>query len=372
MPSPDQYTVGWICAIQTEYTAAVVSLDELHDPPTSLPPRNQNDFTLGKIGNHNVVISVLPMGEYGTSSAAQVAEGMVQAFPNVRIALMVGIGGGAPSPKHDIRLGDIVVGIPKNGRGGIFQYDFGKAIQDQEFKPTGFHNKAPTFLRNAVSGLAMKYEHEGHRIEDLIRELLEKKPRLRKKYSRPNPATDRLYKSDSMHPFGNESSCDLVCSSDKTSLVLRAPRTDEDDNPAIHYGLIASANTLMKDAKIRDEIAKKNDVLCFEMEAAGLVNSFPCLVIRGICDYSDSHKNKEWQGYAAMTAAAYAKDLLYRIIPQGVIQQEKITNILKQGDHYITNNTYKEGDTNITFSGNNSGFQVGMNNGSINDVTTGR
>ncbi|KAJ5628183.1 hypothetical protein N7490_010411 [Penicillium lividum] len=365
-PSPDQYTVGWICAVRKEYIAAVLSLDEQHGLPTSLPPRNQNDFTLGKIGNHNVVISGLPIGEYGIASAAQVAEGMVHAFPNVRIALMVGIGGGAPSPKHDIRLGDIVVGIPSNGRGGIFQYDFGKAIQDQEFKPTGFHNQAPTFLRSAVNGLAVKYEREGHRIEDIIREVLEKEPRLRRNYSRPDPATDRLYKSDSVHPFENESSCNLVCSSDASSLVLRTPRTDEDDNPAIHYGNIASANTLMKDAKIRDEIAKKYDVLCFEMEAAGLVNSFPCLVIRGICDYSDSHKNKEWQGYAAMTAATYAKELLYRIVPQGVNQQEKITKILKEGDHYITNNTFAEGDTNITFSGNNSGFQVGMNNGSIN------
>ncbi|OJJ79090.1 uncharacterized protein ASPGLDRAFT_1070745 [Aspergillus glaucus CBS 516.65] len=84
-----------------------------------------------------------------------------------------------------------------------------------------------------------------------------------------------------------------------------------EDNPAIHYDLIASANQLMKDASIRDRLAAEKDVLCFEMEAAGLMNHFPCLVICGICDYSDSHKNKDWQGYAAMTAAAYARDLLY-------------------------------------------------------------
>ncbi|KAL3444390.1 hypothetical protein BJX65DRAFT_310973 [Aspergillus insuetus] len=46
------------------------------------------------------------------------------------------------------------------------------------------------------------------------------------------------------------------------------------------------------------------------MEAAGLMNTYPCLVIRGICDYADSHKNKAWQGYAAATAAAFAKELL--------------------------------------------------------------
>jgi hypothetical protein len=46
------------------------------------------------------------------------------------------------------------------------------------------------------------------------------------------------------------------------------------------------------------------------MEAAGLMDGFPCLVIRGICDYADSHKSKNWQRYSAAAAAAYAKELL--------------------------------------------------------------
>ncbi|KAI1827324.1 hypothetical protein F4861DRAFT_550886 [Xylaria intraflava] len=64
------------------------------------------------------------------------------------------------------------------------------------------------------------------------------------------------------------------------------------------------------------------------MEAAGLMNHCPCLVIRGICDYSDSHKNKDWQGYAAMTAAAYATDLLGRISPNRVEAERRIGEIL--------------------------------------------
>ncbi|KAF5268142.1 hypothetical protein FOXYS1_962, partial [Fusarium oxysporum] len=95
-----------------------------------------------------------------------------------------------------------------------------------------------------------------------------------------------------------------------------------------HYGLVASANQLMKDALARDKLAASMDVLCFEMEAAGLMNHFPCLVIRGICDYSDSHKNKEWQGYAAMMAAAYAKDLLRQIPPSKVEAEKPISEIL--------------------------------------------
>jgi nucleoside phosphorylase len=112
---------------------------------------------------------------------------------------------------------------------------------------------------------------------------------------------------------------------------VRHDRSDEDDNPAIHYGLIASANQVMTNAVIRDRLAAEKDVLCFEMEAAGLMNHFPCLVIRGICDYSDSHKNKEWQGYAAMTAAAYAKDLLSRIPPNKVEAEQRISDVLSLG-----------------------------------------
>ncbi|KAJ5782529.1 hypothetical protein N7457_004303 [Penicillium paradoxum] len=324
MSDPRNYTVGWICAITPEYVAAQAFLDEEHEGPEYLPPHNKNDYTLGRIGRHNVVLSVLPLGSYGTASAGRVAEDMLHSFPNVRVGLMVGIGGGAPSLNHDIRLGDLVVSIPSNGRGGVIQYDFGKTIQGRCFQPTGFLDQPPAVLRAAVNGLRAQYESEGHRLENAVNAVLEKKPRLRRKYMRPDQESDRLYRSHIVHPPESVSICALDCSDDCNSLVLRNPRPKDEDNPAIHYGLIASANQLMKDAVIRDKLATENDVLCFEMEAAGLMNHFPCLIIRGICDYSDSHKNKEWQGYAAMVAAAYAKDLLCRIIPQQVDSEERI------------------------------------------------
>ena len=89
----------------------------------------------------------------------------------------------------------------------------------------------------------------------------------------------------------------------------------------MHYGTIASGNQVMRSAAERDRVsAELGGVLCFEMEAAGLMNSFPCLVIRGICDYADSHKNKRWQPYAAATAACYAKELLGEVDAVGVEQ----------------------------------------------------
>lgn len=316
------YTVGWICAITTEHVAARAFLDEEHSLPQSVSPHDNNNYTLGRIGKHNIVIAVLPHGEYGLSSAASVARDMLHSFPNIRTGLMVGIGGGAPSEKHDIRLGDIVVSDPRNGENGVFQYDFGKTVQEQSFYPTGSLNQPPAVLRSAVSGLESQYELSGHSIQADIDTILNKNPRLKKKYKRPE--SDRLYKSQFIHRLA-ETNCNISCGD--RDLIVRAARDGDEDDPVIHYGLIASANRLMKDAQVRDKLAMEKDVLCFEMEAAGLMNHFPCLVIRGICDYADTHKNKEWQGYAAMTAAAYAKDLL-SLIPLNRIEALKKMDVL--------------------------------------------
>ncbi|CAI0645513.1 unnamed protein product [Colletotrichum noveboracense] len=268
MSDPQIYTVGWICAITAEFVAAQAFLDEEHAGPRQTARHDNNSYVLGKTSGHNVVIATLPNGQYGTTSAATVARDMLHSFPNVRIGLIVGIGGGAPSQKHDIRLGDVVVSTPNGGRGGVFHL-------------------LTKWIR--ISGRLRRRAY----IDNLL----------------------KLYKSHIVYP---SSCCDDMCGDDTAS--------EEDDNPAIHYGLIASGNQLMKDAYIWDILIKEKDVLCFEMEAAGLMNHFPCLVIRGICDYSDSHKNKEWQGFAAMMAAAYAKDFLYQIAPDTVEAEEPILN----------------------------------------------
>ncbi|UPL04021.1 hypothetical protein LCI18_014955 [Fusarium solani-melongenae] len=336
MSNPSDYAAGWICALTCEYVAAQEFLDEEHDPPGSLQSNDSNDYTLGRIGRHNVVIAVLPDGEYGTARAASVATSMLNRFPNVRIGLMVGIGGGAPSPTNDVRLGDVVVSAPRemNGvtYGGVFEYDFGKTIQDQAFQETRFLNQPPTTLRAAVRGLQAQYARKGHRLGQAVSDVINKNPMLQGEYSRPNSSTDVLFRSDFTH---GSTGCAEFCAKDSSNLVTRRSRTDYQEKSYIHYGTIASANQLMKNAITRDKLAKERNVLCFEMEAAGLMNDFPCLVIRGICDYSDSHKNKGWQGYAAMVAAAYAKDLLTRIVPSRIENEQRIAELLSNALHVL-------------------------------------
>ncbi|KAL2843373.1 hypothetical protein BJY01DRAFT_235679 [Aspergillus pseudoustus] len=321
-----EYTIGWICAIVTEYAAAQEFLDEEHEGPDFVSSGDTNHYTLGRIREHNVVIAVLPDGEYGTAAAAMVATNMQNSFPNVRIGLLVGIGGGVPSERHDIRLGDVVVSAPRDGKGGVFQYDFGKTMQGHSFQHTRFLNQPPTALRTALTGLQAQYKRRGHHIESTINSILNRNPRLRQDYGRPLGNADTLFKAEVVHdPKG----CAEFCASNPSNIIeRRRARTTNEPNPAIHYGLIASANQVMKDALVRDQLAAEHDILCFEMEAAGLINQFPCIVIRGICDYSDSHKNKEWQGFAAMTAAAYAKDMICQIRPSLVEAEKRLGEIL--------------------------------------------
>jgi hypothetical protein len=140
---------------------------------------------------------------------------------------------------------------------------------------------------------------------------------------------DRLF-----HATYDHHGLDNACDNCEISRQLTRPARDRHD-PVIHYGLIASGNQVIKHGGTRDKLSQELGILCFEMEAAGLMDNFPCLVIRGICDYADSHKSKQWQGYAAATAAAYAKELLSVIHPNQVEETPVVDTNLKDHPQYI-------------------------------------
>lgn len=329
MPPPndrpnEDYTVGWICAIHPEVLAARVCLDEIHGTPDYIAPKNVTNFTLGRIGKHNVVIACLPEGDYGIASATGVVKDMLYSFTNIRACLMVGIAGGAPTKDHDIRLGDIVVSVPGHNHGGVWQHDFGKEVQNQDFQRTGFLNKPAQILLGAVSSLKVEYKLDRSQPETAISLIIRgQDEELQEELRRPCQDSDRLFLSHVICPSPGSSSCEGTSPVDQSNLVEREQRR-RPQCPIVHYGLIASGSGLIKDANFRDRHANDRGILCFEMEAAGLMNNFPCLIIRGICDYSDTHKNDEWQQYAALAAAVYAKDLLNQIAPTEVNQHPKI------------------------------------------------
>jgi nucleoside phosphorylase len=135
-----------------------------------------------------------------------------------------------------------------------------------------------------------------------------KHPKMQEKFSHPGKHHDPFCATDCDH-LGNDNA--------SKSYGVRNPNYR---SPVVHYGLIASGNQVIKDADTRDRLREELgvDLLCFEMEAAGLMDTFPCVVIRGISDYADNRKNDLYQGYAAVTAAACAKELLSIIPRNGV------------------------------------------------------
>lgn len=325
----DDYMVGWICALPIEMAAAKGMLDEEHqDLPISRGDSNQ--YTLGRIGNHNVAIACLPDGMYGITSAALAANGMLWTFQSIRIGLMVGIGGGVPHlPAYDIRLGDVVVSVPRTTNGGIIQYDLGKTAQGGQFHRVGSLNSPPQALLTAVAKLQAKHLMKGDELLKHISTMIERHPKMQDLYAYRDTQNDQLFEASYEHR-GGETTC-AEC--DISRLVHRKPRPR--DAPSIHYGLVASGNQVIKDARTRDLLRARlwdegeGEVLCFEMEAAGLMNSFPCLVIRGISDYTDTHKNKDWQHRAAATAAAYAKEFLYDTLGSQIAGTQTVAQTLR-------------------------------------------
>ncbi|KAL4995400.1 purine and uridine phosphorylase [Aspergillus recurvatus] len=327
LDSPDFYAIAWIAALPIERAAAEAMLDEEHATPIGFT-RHQTDanvYTWGRVGEHNIVIASLASGVYGTTSAATTASSLLASLPSIRVGLLVGIGGGIarPDEDRDIRLGDVVVSQPSGTMGGVCQYDSIKAKLSDERERTGFLGRPPIVLLNALSSIQAYHERKDSKVSVFLQEMLEKNPKMSKK-SKQNPGyvyqgsdNDRLFKASYDHVPGPDCrGCDTA------NEVQRDPR--DTANPEIHYGIIASGNTLVKDAITRDRIVADlgENCICVEMEAAGLMNHFPCLVIRGICDYADSHKNDRWQRYASATAAAYAKELL-GYVPGAEVQETK-------------------------------------------------
>ncbi|KAF2094218.1 ankyrin [Rhizodiscina lignyota] len=297
---------GGYVRLPSEMAAARAMLDRIHKP---LPARrnDNNTYVLGRIGDHSVVVACLPSHSTGTVSAATVAQQMLATFEPIRFGLMVGIGGGIPSigiPNvkekeiHDIRLGDVVVSDP------------------------GTLDKPPSVLRTAVAKLRADHDMEKDRLPKYLEEMVSKFPNMQTKYGHQGVENDRLFRFDYDHIDSSDDSC-ARC--DPSGEVKRPPRADA--RPVIFYGLIASGDNLMRHGGSREKLRKELDALCVEMEAAGLLDEFPCLAIRGICDYADTHKNDRWQPYAAATAAAYAKELLLSIPKAQVTGTKKATEV---------------------------------------------
>lgn len=306
----EDYVVGWICPMRVEYTAALLMLDEEHEI-LGQDVADENIYTLGSINGHNVALATLP--KTGNSPTARVMTNMSRTFQALRFYLLVGIGGGIPVRTDDgpVRLGDVVVSE------GVIQHDRGN-FEASGFKLKGTLAPPPQVLLAATNTLLAKRDltDDDPLLEHLSR--IDTNKRRLKRYRFPGRKRDHVYEPSYTHLVKGATCDEAKC--DPTKRILRGPSDEtldsqvvEQPDITIHQGTILSGEIVMKNGAQRDAIAKPLDAICYECEAAGAMSSVPCLVVRGISDYADSHKNDDWHGFGSAVAAAYARQLFFHL-----------------------------------------------------------
>ncbi|KAI5456159.1 hypothetical protein BGZ63DRAFT_96455 [Mariannaea sp. PMI_226] len=329
------FEIAIICALTLE-ADAVDALFDLHwdddGPPFDKAPGDPNAYSTGAIGRHNVVLAHMP--GMGKANASAVAANCRTSFPNIKLALVVGVCGVIPfGPNGEaIVLGDVIISD------GVIQYDFGRRLPDR-FVPKdtlldslGRPNAEIRGLLAKLKGIRYRKQLISNTIGYL--DVLRKEPLLQAEY--PGASNDRLFEAAYRHVEDQQSCEQLGCNG---KLVPR-PRLETSQGcpkPTVHFGLIASGDSVMKSGEDRDAIAKAEGVIAFEMEGTGVWDSFPCIVIKSACDYADSHKSKVWQRYAAATAAACMKAFLSYWVPSFPVaaEGEEFSSIRRRTVQYI-------------------------------------
>ncbi|RHZ45308.1 Pfs and NB-ARC domain protein [Aspergillus thermomutatus] len=331
LSSRDEFEIAILCALPLEVNAVEALLDETYNRIRNEHMKDNGDvnaYTTGRIGKQNIVLCHMP--GMGKVSAAGVATSLRFSYPNIRLALLVGICGGVPFPSSgaaEIFLGDVIISD------SLIEYDFGKQY------PGGFQRKTGVGrpnreIRTILSAMASSKVYS--EFEEQLNKHLDNIQAQDKRWMCPGVSLDVLFESSYRHQHrtnglphhcdcANGNSVHIVCDealkSDCSGLgcdethLRRRRSSAKPTNSSVHIGTFACADTVMKSGEHRDLLAKREGVIGLEMEGAGIWDNTPCVIIKGVCDYADSHKSKVWQSYAAATAAAGAKAFLGYWVP---------------------------------------------------------
>ena len=328
------FYIALMCALPLEADAVRGVFDDSWKSCYGKAAGDSNTYTFGRIGEHNVVLAHLP--SMGKIASASVAAGIRSSFEKIRLCLLVGICGGVPTGSKDgkeIILGDVVVGT------GIVPLDFGRQYLGEVVRKDAVEDvpgRHSLEIRGFVQMMTGQYSRKQLKNDTFLHltELCGGDDISAWGY--PGASKDILYPSTYHHKHQQPEKCEvcakngscqtartssceeLGCHASKQAIRRRLQKIKEQalatethiQVPEIHFGKIGSGDLVMKSEFHRDDYAKRYDVIAFEMEGAGVWDHFPTVIIKGVCDYADSHKNKTWQKYAAATAAACMKAFL--------------------------------------------------------------
>jgi nucleoside phosphorylase len=305
--SREDFKITIICALTLEAKAVIQIFDAIYDENLEQyrkAPGDNNTYTLGSIGKYHVVLVYMPGA--GRAYASSAATNVKRSYAYLELALVVGVCGGVPypksktSPRQDIFLGDVIISK------GVVQYDLGR------LHPTGFVRKNTALAnlprpRPEILSFLNKLDVGSDQLVTRSATYLAK---VQKKFPSGyyGAEKDRLFRPNYAH---QEMNCKCAgYTHDEGIVARRGDPARHDQETVVHFGLVASGDTVMMSAHDRDQISEVEDIIGFEMEGAGVWENLPCIVIKGVSDYADSHKTKEWQHFAAASAAACTRAIL--------------------------------------------------------------
>ena len=323
---PELYTIAWIAPLEIEAQAALYMLDKIHEGKFPLTRGDDYVFQAGELCGHNIIIATLPAGqEYGTGSAAALASQVKKFFRNLWFGLLVGVAAGLPNrswnPSLDIRLGDVLVGLPTGDSAGLIAYDLGKETGSNGFQLLHFGQvlaNTETVVRSAIGSIKLKAPNDAEVFLPYY-ESIRHKEHASGTFVDPGQEQDKLYEVDDSG----------------TERLVERERRPNLKRTRVWYGPIGSGEKLMKNTRKQNKLRDRYNVIGLEIEAAGTMNRIPVGVIRGVCDYGDEHKNKKWQPYAAAMAAAYAKAVLCEILPKYTAPGVKAGKLYNNADFRV-------------------------------------
>ncbi|PNP48220.1 hypothetical protein THARTR1_10361 [Trichoderma harzianum] len=325
----DDFEIAIVCALRHEYDAVSYIFDEFWDED----------------GDHYSAVLVL-LPQIGKGSAASAAASMRSSYSGLRLALLTGVCGSVPHGQYgDIFLGDVVISKT------VVQYDFGWQYPDKFVRKNTVEDnlgRPNRDIRNLVTlfetdrGLDQLEQRTAHFLSQLQTNAAQR--RRWGKYDYPGILKDNLFEPTHHHKHhisptcichdcfdGSDPVCDralisscagLGCNNERhiarnrfhAIQQLEHDRVGDSPQLAIYVGAVASGDKVIKSAGERDRLMREAGVIAFETEGAGIWDELPCIVVKGVCDYADSHRHEEWQNYAAAAAAAASKAILERYI----------------------------------------------------------
>ncbi|PTB80571.1 purine and uridine phosphorylase [Trichoderma longibrachiatum ATCC 18648] len=348
--SRKDFEIALICALRVEFDAVEALFDKYYEPEPDFSygkaPGDPNAYTTGRMCGNDVVLAFMP--GMGKVNSASVAAGFRVSFPGITLGIVVGICGGVPLGRDDekeVLLGDVVIST------ALVQIDLGRQHTDKFVRKDTLQDNLGRPNPEIRAFLAKLSGSRGRTVlraktSLYLEELCEKDGFQKSSY--PGAENDKLYRATYRHKH-QDSDAPCICANcrgpgdDVCAVALEAPCEElgcheselvhrarvekarlfaptrysfyesgrcDAQKPVIHFGVVVSGDSVMKSGHHRDEIASREKAIAFEMEGAGVWDSFPTVVIKSVCDYADSHKNKNWQRYAAATAAACMKAFL--------------------------------------------------------------